>query len=59
MSKTFKRVVTLLLALVTVLSLLPLASPQAASLKQGSKGNEVKQLQKNLIGLGFLEEGYG
>ena len=55
MSKTFKRVVTLLLALVTVLSLLPLASPQAASLKQGSKGTEVKQLQKNLIGLGFLE----
>ena len=55
MSKTFKRVMTLLLALVTVLSLLPLASPQAASLKQGSKGTEVKQLQKNLIGLGFLE----
>ena len=47
--------VTLLLALVTVLSLLPLASTQAASLKQGSKGTEVKQLQKNLIGLGFLE----
>ena len=42
MSKTFKRMVTLLLALVTVLSLLPLASPQAASLKQGSKGTEVK-----------------
>lgn len=55
MSKTFKRVVTLLLALVTVLSLLPLVSAQAASLKQGSKGTEVKQLQKNLIGLGFLE----
>ena len=55
MSKTFKRVVTLLLALVTVLSLLPLASTQAATLKQGSKGTDVKQLQKNLIGLGFLE----
>ena len=55
MPKTFKRMVTLLLALVTVLSLLPLASTQAASLKQGSKGTEVKQLQKNLIGLGFLE----
>ena len=55
MSKTFKRVVTLLLALVTVLSLIPLASTQAATLKQGSKGTEVKQLQKNLIGLGFLE----
>ena len=55
MSKCFKRVVTLLLALVTVLSLLPLASTQAATLKQGSKGTDVKQLQKNLIGLGFLE----
>ena len=55
MSKTFKRVVALLLALVTVLSLLPLASTQAATLKQGSKGTDVKQLQKNLIGLGFLE----
>ena len=55
MFKTFKRVVALLLALVTVLSLLPLASTQAATLKQGSKGTDVKQLQKNLIGLGFLE----
>ena len=55
MSKCFKRMVTLLLALVTVLSLLPLASTQAATLKQGSKGTDVKQLQKNLIGLGFLE----
>lgn len=55
MFKTFKRMVTLLLALVTVLSLIPLGSTQAASLKQGSKGTEVKQLQKNLIGLGFLE----
>ena len=55
MPKTFKRMVTLLLALVTVLSLIPLGSTQAASLKQGSKGTEVKQLQQNLIGLGFLE----
>ena len=55
MSKTFKRMVTLLLALVTVFSLLPLVSTQAASLKQGSKGTEVKQLQQNLIGLGYLD----
>ena len=55
MSKTFKRMVTLLLALVTVFSLLPLASTQAASMKQGSKGTEVKQLQQNLIGLGYLD----
>ena len=55
MSKIFKRMTTLLLALVTVLSLLPLSLTQAAALKQGSKGTAVKQLQQNLIGLGFLE----
>jgi peptidoglycan hydrolase-like protein with peptidoglycan-binding domain len=47
-----KRTVTLLLALVMVLSVLPAA--QAAALKKGSSGSEVKHLQQNLIGLGFL-----
>ena len=55
MGKCFKRMMTLLLALVTVFMLLPLGMTQAAALKQGSRGSAVKQLQKNLIGLGFLE----
>ena len=55
MSKTFKRIVTLLLALVTVLALMPATQAEAAALKQGSSGSQVKQLQQNLIGLGFLE----
>ena len=50
-----KRLLLLLLALVTVLSLLPLSLTQAAALKQGSKGTAVKQLQQNLIGLGYLD----
>lgn len=52
MNRMMKRTVTLLLALVMVLSVLPAA--QAAALKKGSSGSEVKHLQQNLIGLGFL-----
>ena len=55
MRNWFKRSVLFVLALVTVLSLLPMGSAQAAAMKQGSRGNEVKRLQQNLIGLGFLE----
>ena len=50
-----RRFLSLLLALVTVLSLLPAVRVDAASMKQGSKGSNVKQLQQNLIGLGYLE----
>ena len=52
MNRMMKRTVTLLLALVMVLSVLPAA--QAAALKKGSSGTDVKHLQQNLIGLGFL-----
>ena len=52
MNRMMKRTVTLLLALVLVLSVLPAA--QAAALKKGSSGTDVKHLQQNLIGLGFL-----
>ena len=55
MHKKWRRLLTLLLALVTALSLLPVTAAQAAAMKQGSKGTEVKRLQQNLIGLGFLE----
>ncbi len=55
MGKILKRGVLLALALVTALMLLPMAKADAAALKQGSRGSEVKQLQMNLIGLGFLE----
>lgn len=50
-----KRFLSLLLALLTVLSLLPAARVEAASMKQGSRGSNVKQLQQNLIGMGYLE----
>ena len=56
MSKFFKKSVLFLLALVTVLSLLPVHHADAASMKQGSKGTTVKQLQQNLIGLGYLND---
>ena len=55
MHKIFKKSVLFLLALVTVLSLLPVHHADAASMKQGSKGTTVKQLQQNLIGLGYLD----
>ena len=50
-----KRMISLILALLTVLSLLPGMQVSAASLKQGSRGSDVKQLQKNLIGMGYLD----
>lgn len=50
-----RRILTLILALVTVLGLLPAVRAEAAALKQGSRGTEVKQLQKNLIGMGYLD----
>ena len=50
-----KRIFSLLLALITVLSLLPGVRVEAAALKQGSRGTDVRQLQKNLIGLGYLD----
>ena len=56
MHKIFKKSVLFLLALVTVLSLLPVHHADAASMKQGSKGTTVKQLQQNLIGLGYLND---
>ena len=52
MNQMMKRTLTLLLALLMVLSVLPAA--QAAALKKGSSGADVKHLQQNLIGLGFL-----
>ncbi|MBR7178469.1 MAG: peptidoglycan-binding protein [Oscillospiraceae bacterium] len=54
MTKAFQRTVTLLLALVTVLTLLPVANADAASMKRGSSGTQVRYLQQNLIGLGYL-----
>lgn len=54
MNKFLKRAVTLLLALVTVLALVPIAPAEAAAMKQGSSGTQVKYLQQNLIGLGYL-----
>lgn len=50
-----KRIISVLLALLTVLSLLPSVRVDAAAMKQGSRGSNVKQLQQNLIGLGYLE----
>ena len=50
-----KRILCLLLALLTVLSLLPPVQADAAALKQGSRGSNVKQLQQNLIGFGYLD----
>ena len=50
-----RRIISLLLALLTVLSLLPAVGVDAASMKQGSRGSNVKQLQKNLIGMGYLD----
>ena len=55
MPKFFKKSVLFLLALVTVLGLLPVHHADAAAMKQGSKGTTVKQLQQNLMGLGYLD----
>ena len=50
-----RRLLSLILALLTVLSLLPQVQVDAASMKQGSRGSNVKQLQQNLIGMGYLD----
>lgn len=50
--KMMRRAAALMLALVLVLSMVPGVS--AAALKKGSKGSEVRSLQQNLIGLGYL-----
>lgn len=55
MKKHLTRILAMALALVTVFVLLPGVRVQAATLKQGSQGSQVTQLQRNLIGLGFLE----
>ena len=55
MRDLFKKSVLFLLALVTVLSMLPMTQADAATMKKGSSGTDVKYLQKNLIGLGYLE----
>ena len=49
-----KRSTALLLAVLTVLIILPISHTEAASMKHGSKGEDVRQLQVNLIGLGYL-----
>ncbi len=48
------RLISLLLAICTVLMLLPVGNAAAAGLGPGDRGNQVKYLQQNLIGLGFL-----
>lgn len=54
MHKIMRRIIAFVLALVTVLALVPLGQAEAATLKQGSQGSQVKALQQNLIGLGYL-----
>ena len=48
-----RRILSLLLALLTVLSLIPAPRADAAAMKQGSSGAQVKKLQQNLAGLGY------
>ncbi len=55
MKQITTRAIALMLALLTVLVLLPMPAADAAALKRGSKGTEVRRLQQNLIGLGYLE----
>lgn len=54
MKRIIKRSIALLLALVMVLTFLPVPRAQAVAMKQGSSGTEVRYLQENLIGLGYL-----
>lgn len=53
MKKMMRRLTALMLVLLLVVGLMPGVS--AAALKQGSSGTNVKRLQQNLIGLGYLE----
>ena len=54
MNRMVIRTTTLLLAVVMVFYVLPVARAQASALKKGSYGADVRHLQQNLIGLGFL-----
>ena len=54
MNCIFRRTITIALAIVLVVALFPVPHAQAASLKQGSNGTEVRYLQENLIGFGYL-----
>lgn len=54
MTRKMTRIVILLLAVVTACLLLPVQEAEAAAMKQGSSGSQVKYLQQNLIGLGYL-----
>lgn len=55
MLNNLRRIITFVLALIMVLTMIPVGLAEAAALKKGSKGTEVKYLQQNLIGLGYLE----
>ena len=52
--RMMRRVTAFVLVLFLVFSMVPGVS--AAAMKQGSKGMDVKRLQQNLIGLGYLED---
>ncbi len=54
MKKLSLRLLCVLLAVMVVLSLLPMT--MAADLRPGSRGSKVKYMQQNLIGLGFLDD---
>lgn len=54
MNPIIKRIITLFLAVMMVLTFLPVTRAEAASMKRGSSGTEVRHLQENLIGLGYL-----
>lgn len=56
MNRVVKRSITLMLALVIVLALMPLPCASAAAMRQGSRGSEVTYMQLNLIGLGYLSD---
>ena len=53
-NSVFRRCTALVLALMMVFVVLPMAS--AATYKQGSSGEKVRDIQENLIGLGYLED---
>lgn len=55
MTTIFKRTAALLMALMVVLSMAGFPTVQAA-MKKGSSGTEVRHLQQNLIGLGYLDD---
>lgn len=55
MNTIFKRTAALLTALILVLSVAGFPAAQAA-MKRGSSGTEVRRLQQNLIGLGYLDD---